>query len=270
MIHLNAGMTTMTTLSHQRIAAPTVASQSQPRFLWFLTLAYSMVLVFANLFDPRLVSIFGLITDAGTLIFPLTFLLSDLITEVYGYKQARRAIWVGFLFNILFILYGQLVIHMPNPSYPTHNEAFNVLFTLDTRVILASLVSYLCSEPLNSYVLAKLKIKTKGKHMSLRFVASTVVASGFDSFVFGITAFYGVIGNNSNDLLTLILTMWLIKVFIEICGLPLSLKCANALKSAEQLDIYDSNTNFTIFALDYRYGAQQNKFGNKLAETAKI
>src|SRR3990167_4672910 len=123
---------------------------SQPKFLWFLTLTYSMVIVLANWFDPRLIKIFGLTTDAGTLIFPLTFLLSDLITEVYGYKNARRAIWCGFLFNALFILYGQLVIHMPSPDYHTNNAMFDTLLATNVRIIIASCLSYLISEPLNS------------------------------------------------------------------------------------------------------------------------
>lgn len=233
-------------------------NSQQPQFLWFITLSFSMILVFANLFDPRLVTLWGLTTDAGTLIFPLTFLLSNLITEVYGYKQARRAIWVGFFFNALFILYGQLVIHMPSPSYPTHNAAFNVLFMLDMRVILASGISYLCAEPLNSYVLAKLKVKTKGRYMPLRFVLSTVFASGLDSLIFGVAAFYGLM--NSSNLLSLILTMWLIKVAIEVCGLPLSLLCAKKLKRAERLDIYDIDTNFTLFKLEHSYTMRQNRY----------
>lgn len=234
---------------------------AQPRFLWFLTLSYSMALVFANLFDPRIVNIFGLITDAGTIIFPLTFLLSDLITEVYGYKQARQAIWTAFLFNFLFIVYSQIVIHLPNPPYPTHNDVFTTLFTMDARIMLASWISYLCAEPLNSYVLAKLKIKTHGRFMSFRFVSSTVVSSVVDSCIFGVMAFYGTMSNH--NLYILIATMWLIKVTIEICGLPLSLKLAKRLKRAERVDIYDFNTNFNLFSLEHKYLPKQNKFDTR-------
>lgn len=235
-----------------------VLSVAQPRFLWFLTLSYTMVLVFANIFDARIVNIFSLVTDAGTIIFPLTFLLSDLITEVYGYKNARQAIWVGFFFNALFILYGQIVIHLPNPPYASHNDIFTTLFALDSRIMLASVISYLCAEPLNSYVLAKLKIKTRGRFMSLRFVMSTLAASGVDSFIFGMLAFYGTM--TSGNLLGLILTMWGIKVFLEVCGLPISLKLAKNLKKAEQMDIYDFDTRFTLFSLEYKYKPKQNKY----------
>src|SRR5688572_13040806 len=95
----------------------------QPKYLWFLVLSYTMVLVLANWFDARLIQIFSFNTDGGTLIFPLTFLLSDLITEVYGYQQARRAIWCGFLFNIFFILYGLAITHLPSPDFAlTRNQ----------------------------------------------------------------------------------------------------------------------------------------------------
>ncbi|MGD9152540.1 MAG: queuosine precursor transporter [Gammaproteobacteria bacterium] len=232
----------------------------QPRFLWFLTMSYAMVLVFANWFDPRLVRVFGLVTDAGTLIFPLTFLLADLITEVYGYKIARRAIWIGLFFNLLFMLYGQLVIHLPSPKYPTHNDIFAQIIAMDSRVVIASVFSYLCSEPLNTYILAKIKILMRGKLMWLRFVSSTVIASGLDSCIFGTIAFYGVLTNY--ELFSLIVTMWLIKVVIEIIGLPVSVTLARKLKAAERVDIYDIGTNFNLFSFDVSYSKSKNKYKN--------
>ena len=237
----------------------TLVIQPFPRFLWFLSLSYAMVIVLANWFDPRLIDIFGLNTDAGTLIFPLTFLLSDLITEVYGYKHARRAIWAGFLFNAIFILYGLIITHMPSPNYPTINPMFDKLLTFNVRIIFASAISYLTSEPLNSFIMAKLKIKMQGKQMAIRFVASTVIASGTDSIIFGIIAFYGMM--NNYNLAALILTMWLIKVIIEILGLPISIKLAKKLKKIEVSDIYDRRTKFNIFSLDAKYLSHDNEFG---------
>ena len=221
---------------------------TQPNFLWFLTLSYTVVLILANWFDARLIKMGPFITDAGTLIFPFTFLLSDLITEVYGYKYARRAIWCGFLFNALFILYGQLVIHLPSPNYPTNNAIFDEMLAINTRIIFASAISYLCAEPTNSFIMAKLKIKMNGKFMSVRFITSTIAASGMDSIIFGTLAFYNVM--NNQNLIYLILTMWLIKVIIEILGLPISIRLAKKLKEIESLDIYDRKTNFNIFKIE--------------------
>lgn len=230
----------------------------QFKYLWFLMLAYTMVLAFANWFDPRLVHVFGLNTDAGTLIFPFSFLLSDLITEVYGYKHARKAIWTGFLFNAIFIAYSQLVVHLPSPDYHTNNAMFNTLMAADLRIIIASAISYLIAEPLNSFTMAKLKMKMKGRNMSIRFVGSTFIASLFDSCVFGVIAFYKVMSNA--NLLELIITMWLIKVAIEILGLPASVFLAKKIKQVERLDIYDYKTKFNLLSLDSNYKSTENYF----------
>lgn len=238
--------------------AKTVAIKPQFKFLWFLMLSYTMVLAFANWFDPRLIRIFGLTTDAGTLIFPLSFLLADLITEVYGYKHARRAIWVGFLFNGIFLLYAFMVTNLPSPTYPNHNVIFDALIKADARIILASVLSYLVAEPMNSFIMAKLKMKMAGKAMSARFVLSTFIASGFDSFIFGVIAFYAVMSNL--NLFYLIITMWFIKVIIEILGLPVSVRLAHRLKQKERLDIYDYRTKFNIFSLDGEYTNADNKY----------
>lgn len=236
--------------------------QHFPRYLWFLQLSYTAVILLANWFDIRMISIAGLDTDAGTIIFPITFILADLITEVYGYKFARRAIWVGFLFNLLFITYAQIIIHLPSPSYALEtNVKFDELLGFNARIILASSVSYLCAEPLNSMLMAKLKMKMNGHKMAVRFVASTLIASLFDSFIFGSLAFAGTM--STNELIKFNLTMWFIKVVIEILILPLSTNLANYLKRKERLDIYDYNTNFGLFNLNAEYADSNNKFVNQ-------
>lgn len=238
------------------ITTKSAISKFTGNYLWFLTLSYTVVIILANWFDVRLIRLFGLTTDAGTLLFPFTFLLSDLITEVYGFKQARRAVWCGFLFNLIFILYGQLVIHLPSPDYQTQNNAFDSLFTFNKRIILASTISYLCSEPLNAYLMAKLKLKMNGRFLGSRFIISTLFASGVDSFIFGSFAFYAVMTNA--NLLSLILTMWLIKVTIEILGVPVSVSLAKKLKQIEQIDMYDRNTKFRLFSVETQYSNNDN------------
>ena len=227
-------------------------------YLWYLTLTYTMIIVLANWFDPRLIRIWGLTTDAGTLIFPLSFLLSDLITEVYGYKYARRTIWCGFMFNVFFILYGQIVIHMPNPNFATNNALFDTLLATNFRIILASFISYLLSESLNSYLIAKTKIRVRGKYMASRFFLSSFLASGLDSMIFTMIAFYKSIPDSV--LITMMVTMWFIKVFMELCGLPLSVNLVNKLKRIEEIDIYDKKTKFNLFRFDLDYVEQENEF----------
>ncbi|CEG58108.1 queuosine precursor transporter [Legionella fallonii] len=240
-------------------ARKTPVSLPQPAFLWFLILSYSMVIVLANWFDVRLIRIFSLDTDAGTLIFPLTYLLSDLITEVYGYQHARRAIWCGFLFNAVFILYGQIIIHLPSPDYALeNNHKFDEIQAMNIRIIIASALSYLCSEPLNSMLMAKLKIYYSGNKLAMRFIASTCIASAVDSLLFGIIAFGGLMDNHY--LFFFITNMWGFKVFIEIIGLPLSLYLTRQLKQKEGLDIYDKKTNFNLFSLKVDYTEQNNQY----------
>src|ERR1700736_166731 len=95
------------------------ARVTAPKYLWFLILSYSMMIAISNWFDSRLILLFGISISPGAMSFPFTFLISDIITEVYGYKNARKAIWAAFLFNIIFLAYGQIVIHMPSPSFAT-------------------------------------------------------------------------------------------------------------------------------------------------------
>lgn len=230
-------------------------------YLWYLTLTYSMVIVLSNWFDPRLIKMGVMVTDAGTLIFPFSFLLSNLITEIYGYKYARRTIWCGFLFNLIFIIYGQLIVHMPNPDFLNNNALFDALLTINSRIIFASFISYFVSECFNSYIISIIKIKTKGRHMGLRFFLSTFIASGLDSIIFMTIGFYKTIPDSF--FLSMMLTMWFIKVFIELCGLPFSLKLVNRIKKIEKLDIYDNQTNFNLFCFDLNYTQQENKYLEK-------
>lgn len=229
----------------------------QPRVLWFLMLSYSMVLVFANWFAARLISFHGLTTDGGTLLFPFTFVIADVMAEVYGYKHARRAIWAGFFFNVLFLAYGNLIILLPSPDYYATAAHFDQVIAVSIRIVLASLVSYLCAEPLNIYIIAKLKIWCEGRKMALRFVFSTAVAAAIDTLVFCSLAFGGVVPMEELGMFMLI--MWGLKVAIEIVGLPFSVGAAKKLKKYEQLDIYDNHTEFTLLSLDGEYSSSANR-----------
>lgn len=229
-----------------------------PKYLWFFTLSYAMVFVFSNWFAPRLITIGPVFTGAGILIFPLTFLLSDIITEIYGYKHARRAIWCGLLFNIIFMVYGQVIIRMPAPEFATLNQNFDAVLNLNTRIIIASIVSYLACEPVNSFIMAKLKVKLKGAYMGIRFVASTVAAACLDCLIFLPIAFYGILENSV--LLTFMLYLWFIKVLVEVVCLPLSIRLTKKIKRLERLDIYDDGTDFSLFSLDENYTLAQNKY----------
>lgn len=231
-----------------------------PRYLWFLILSYSMIYSMCNWYDARLVMVFGLSISPGSILFPITFLVSDVITEVYGFKHARIAIWSALLFNIIFVLFGQVILHMPSPTFAKENDAFNQVLQLDTWVILASFVSYIASEPINSILISKMKIYFNGKHMGIRFVLSTCIASFFDSFIFVIIAFSSFY--SLSNVLNIGLNIWLIKLVIEIIGLPISIKVARIIKNKENIDIYDISTSYTLFSLDNTYSSENNRIND--------
>lgn len=229
-----------------------------PQYLWLLVIAYVAVLLLANWFDVRLVNFGVLIIDAGTIIFPLSFLASDLLTEVYGYQWARRAIWVGFIGNMVFMLYGLLITHLPNEASSQTSMMFDQIFSLNARIIIASTISYFICEPVNSLVVAKTKLWLQGRHIGLRFLSSTVIASGLDSIIFTLIAFTGVL--STHVLFTMMFDMWLVKVIVECLGLPISTHLAKVLKRKEQLDVYDGHTRFNLFKWRINYTTADNQY----------
>lgn len=235
-------------------------SKPLPRlnYLWFLMLSFAMIISISNWYDARLILIFGLVISPGSLSFPLSFILSDAITEVYGYKNARLAIWAALFFNLLFLLFGQLITHLPSPSFATDNDVFNKLLTMNLWIVCASFVSYLASEPINSYLVAKLKIVMHGKYMGIRFISSTIIAAFIDSIVFISIAYHGLM--DSHHLFVMVLNIWAIKSVIEILCLPFSIRITKYLKQKEQMDVYDYQTKFNIFSLDARYDNANNHY----------
>lgn len=233
-----------------------------PHFLWFLILFFSMTLAIANWYDVRLINIFGMVTTPGAIIFPITFVLSNSITEVYGFKFARLAIRIAFIFNLLFLCFGQIVIHIPSPSFNLEQaKAFDNIMALNARIVVGSCAGYILSEPINSYIVAKLKILFKGNYMAIRFVLSTITAAAVDSCIFIFTAFYGE--HTFAHCLTLVLNIWLIKSFVELAVLPLSIRITKRLKEIEKLDIYDYDTNFNPLLLDMQYPISNNHYKSR-------
>lgn len=239
----------------QTDSVATQSSVNRSSKLWFLISLYSMIIVLSNWFDLRLIQVFGIVANSGTPIFAITFFLANLITEVYGYKYARLAIWWGFFFNIFVFLYGQCVILLPCPEH-YHTEMFDTLLAANNRAILAGFIGYLSSEPLNSWVMAKLKIELNGQFMGSRFLLSTLIACVVDSVVFGFIAFYGIL--DKQIFISLIFGMSVVKAVIDFLMLPLFLYLSKKLKQQEHLDIYDKGTKFNLFRLETYYPLSAN------------
>lgn len=211
---------------------------------WFvITVAlFVTCLITANITAVKLVNLFGFVLPAGILIFPLSYIIGDVLTEVYGYRQARRVIWLGFFCNFITVLAIWMGLLLPAASFWDGQEAYERILGYTPRLLLASFLAYLVGEFANSFVLAKMKIATSGRWLWLRTIASTLVGQGLDSLVFITLAFVGTVP--LTVLLLTIVSQWLAKSIYEAAVTPLTYAVVNFLKRKEGLDVYDHDTTF--------------------------
>jgi len=204
-------------------------------------------LITANITAVKLLDLFGFVLPAAILIFPLSYIIGDVLTEVYGYRQARRVIWLGFFCNFIVVIaiwMGQL---LPAASVWDGQAAYERILGYTPRLLGASFLAYLVGEFTNSYVLAKMKIATKGRWLWLRTIGSTLVGQGLDSLVFMTLAFVGTIP--LSVLVSAIVTQWLAKSIYEAAVTPLTYVVVKSLKRREGLDVYDHHTRFNPFLI---------------------
>lgn len=192
-----------------------------------------------------------LIFGAGNIFFPISYIFGDILTEVYGYARARKVIWAGFAAILFATLMSYIIIRLPlNPDEPYNKQiqpALETVFGTTYRIVLGSMLAFWVGDFVNSYVMAKLKILTKGKYLWTRTIGSTTVGQGVDCILFYPIAFYGIW--KTETLFAAIIFNWLFKIAIEVLFTPLTYLVVNFLKKAENEDFYDNNTNFTPFSL---------------------
>ena len=196
----------------------------------------------------KLISVFGLVLPAAIIIFPISYILGDVLTEVYGYRQARRVIWLGFSCNLILVVAVWLGQLLPGASFWDGQAAYERILGYTPRILAASFVAYLVGEFSNSFVLAKMKIATNGRWLWTRTIGSTLVGQGLDSLVFITLAFGGTIPLSA--LASAITTQWLAKSIYEAAVTPVTYKVVDFLKRQEGLDVYDYDTQFSPFALE--------------------
>jgi hypothetical protein len=216
-----------------------------------VTAVFVTTLIVSNIIAVKVVQIGPLYLPAAVILFPVAYIFGDILTEVYGYAQARRVIWTGFFCNLLAvgaIWIGGLLPAAPFwtagalDSAPAAQEAYQAILGFTPRLLLASFIAYLAGEFLNSFVMAKLKVKTQGRFLWLRTISSTLVGQGIDSAIFLTIAFYGIF--TPTDLGRAILSQWSFKVAYEALATPLTYLVVGWLKRLEQEDYYDLETNF--------------------------
>lgn len=227
---------------------PATAPRRAYRYYDLVMAAFVTVLLCANLIGASKVAHLGGFTfGAGVLFFPLSYVFGDVLTEVYGYARARKVVWAGFgAMAFASVMSWVVLAFPPAPGWP-HQEAFQTVFGNTPRIVLASLVAYFCGEFANSYVLARLKVRTDGRWLWLRTIGSTIVGEGIDSLIFYPLAFVGVWSKEL--VLTVMVTNYLFKVGWEAAITPVTYRIVGFLKRAEAEDYYDRHTDFTPFSL---------------------
>ena len=199
-------------------------------------------LLTANITAVKLVKAFGLVLPAAVIIFPISYIFGDILTEVYGYRQARRVIWLGFFCNLIAVVAIWVAGLLPPAGFWDGQAAYDRILGYTPRILVASFLAYLVGEFANSFVLAKLKIATEGRWLWTRTISSTLIGEGLDSLVFITLAFAGTIPLAA--LGATIVTQWLFKSVYEVLATPLTYWAVNALKKREGLDVYDYDTRF--------------------------
>jgi uncharacterized integral membrane protein (TIGR00697 family) len=212
-----------------------------------VTAIFITSLVTANITAVKLVGVFGFVLPAAIVIFPLSYLFGDVLTEVYGYGQARLVIWLGFFCNLIAVIAIWLGQVLPAASFWDGQAAYERILGYTPRLLLASFLAYLVGEFANSFVLAKMKIATRGRWLWTRTIGSTLVGQGLDSLVFITLAFAGTIP--LAGLASAVVTQWLAKSVYEAAATPLTYWVVNFLKRKEGMDVYDYDTNFNPLAL---------------------
>jgi len=222
-------------------------NHTAPKHLTMIAGVFCGTLVCTIILSNKIVSVWGLTFPASMLLFPATFLIGDVLTEVYGYATTRRVVWAGFLSELIWVLGYWAAAALPPAPFWSGQSAFEAALGLTPRIAAAGMAAYIAGEFVNSYVLAKLKVWTAGKRLPLRMVASTAIGAAVDTLIVLTLAFAGVFP--VNDLIAMGLAVWMIKLAWEIVALPVSLPLIGWLKRAEGRDHFDRATDFNPFAL---------------------
>lgn len=224
-----------------------------PPYRWYpaVVALFTASLIVSNIIAVKLVSFLGLTLPAAVLLFPVAYICGDVLTEVYGYAAARRAIWIGFACNLIAVVAIAAGGWLPASDFWTAGvyssageaqQAYQAVLGFAPRLLAASFVAYLAGEFLNAYVLARLKVATAGRRLWLRTIGSTLVGQAADSAIFLTLAFAGILP--SAALAAAILSQWLFKSAYEAAATPLTYLAVNSLKRSEGIDAFDRATDF--------------------------
>lgn len=210
-----------------------------------LGILFCTCLMIANICAAKLIQLGPIVITSGVLLFPITYILNDLIAEVYGYNRAKRIIWAGFLMNCIMVLYFQLAIALPHPVYYAGQESFAAVLGTTWKPLIASLAAYLVGSFINAFVMSKMKVATKGKGLMGRAVFSTLLGETADSLIFVPIMFAFVY--DLKTVLTMIATQVLVKTAYEIIAFPVTKRVIAYVKKYEGVDAMDRSISYNPF-----------------------
>lgn len=213
-----------------------------------LGIVFCVCLVAANFLEAKVIRLGSLAVTAGMLVFPLSYIINDCIAEVWGFKKSRLIIWMGFLMNFLVVGLGQIAVMLPAAPFWEGEESFNFVFGLAPRIAAASLVAFLAGSFLNAYVMSKMKLKSKGRHFSLRAVVSTLAGESADSLIFFPIAFAGMMP--AMELLKMMAVQAVLKTVYEIMVLPVTVRVVRYIKRVDGSDAYDNDISYNILKIN--------------------
>jgi uncharacterized integral membrane protein (TIGR00697 family) len=213
--------------------------------LVIITAVFITCLITANIIAVKVISLGPFILPAAIFVFPLSYIFGDVLTEVYGYRVARRVIWLAFICNLIFVFFAWVGQVLPPAIFWEQQEAYESILGYTPRLLAASLCGYLVGEFANSFILARMKILTQGRWLWSRTIGSTVVGQGLDTSIFITLAFIGT----PSFVPIMILYHWLAKTFIEAVLTPATYAIVNSLKRREAIDFYDYETKYNPFII---------------------
>jgi len=225
----------------------------QLRYFDFVMVAFVVILLLSNVLGAGKRAVVDLPFvgawpfGAGILFFPISYVIGDVMTEVYGYGRARRCIWVGTVALLFMVFMSYVVVALPPDAGWTGQAAYEAVFGQVPRIVLASICAFWAGEFTNSFVLARMKVWTKGRHLWTRTIGSTIFGEGVDSLIFYPLAFYGAPDWPVHAMLAVMLSQFVLKVSWEVLLTPFTYLVVGFLKRREGMDVYDAHTNFTPF-----------------------
>lgn len=217
------------------------------KYLSLISALFVTSLLVSNIIASKIASFGPYFLPAAVIIFPITYILADILTEVYGYAAMRRCIWTGFLCNLFAVIVYTIASMLPAAPFYADQSAFATIFGAAPRMLIASYIAYLIGSFTNAYILAKLKMRTKGRFLWLRTIVSTLVGEGLDSSIFISIAFSSIFPWSQVGVM--ICTQWIFKCAIEILATPLTYAIVIGIKKKEGIDHFDHTTNFQPFTL---------------------